>query len=92
MPIRLVHNLLSDLVESQVVTETRTKEDQVFGYQPARDIHTLTIKFVVDAIELNGVNSLPVARNAEFGTLSDAIDKFREAMEASPANRLLKDI
>ena len=92
MPIRLVHNLLFDLVESRVVAETRTKEDQVFGYQPARDIHTLTIKFVVDAIELNGINSIPVTRNAEFGALSAAIDKFRDAMEASPANQLLKDI
>ena len=92
IPIRLVHDILCDLVESRVVAETRTNEDQKFGYQPARDIHTLTIKFVVDAIELNGVNSLPVARNAEFGTLSDAIEKFREAMEASPANKLLKDV
>ena len=82
----------ADLVESRVVAETRTTEDQKFGYQPARDINTLTIKFVVDAIEQNGTNSIPVARNEEFGALSAAIEKFREDMEASPANKLLKDI
>ena len=92
MPIRLVHNILYDLVESRVVAETRTREDQKFGYQPARDIQTLTIKFVIDAIEQNGTNSIPVARNTEFESLSAAIEKFREDMEASPANRLLKDI
>ena len=92
MPIRLVHNILYDLVQSRVITETRTKEDQKFGYQPARDINTLTIKYVVDAIDQNGTNSIPVARTAEFETLSNAIEKFREEMEASPANRLLKDI
>jgi membrane protein len=92
MPIRLVHNILNDLVESRVVAETRTREDQKFGYQPARDINTLTIKFVIDAIEQNGTNSIPVAKNEEFGALSAAIEKFREDMEASPANRLLKDI
>jgi len=92
IPIRLVHSILYDLVESRVVAETRTREDQKFGYQPARDIHTLTIKFVVDAIEQNGANSIPVARNEEFGALSAAIEKFREDMEASPANKLLKDI
>jgi len=92
MPIRLVHNILYDLVQSQVITETRTKEDRKFGYQPARDINTLTIKFVVDSIDQNGTNSIPVARTKEFETLSDALEKFREEMEASPANRLLKDI
>ena len=92
IPIRLVHSILDDLVESGVVVETRTREDQKFGYQPARDINTLTIKFVVDAIEQNGTNSIPVARNEEFGALSAAIEKFREDMEASSANKLLKDI
>ena len=92
MPIRLVHNILYDLVESRVIAETRTKDDQIYAYQPARDINMLTIKFVVDAIEQNGANNIPVARNEEFNALSDAIDKFRDEMEASPANRLLKDI
>jgi membrane protein len=92
MPIRLVHNILYDLVESRVIAETRTKDDQIYAYQPARDINMLTIKFVVDAIEQNGANNIPVARNEEFKALSDAIDKFRDEMEASPANRLLKDI
>ena len=92
MPIRLVHNILYDLVESRVIAETRTNEDQIYGYQPARDINILTIKFVVDAIEQNGTNSIPVARNEEFNALSDAIEKFRDEMEASSANRLLKDI
>ena len=92
MPIRLVHTILYDLVESRVVSETRIRDNQIFGYQPARDIHTLTIKSVVDAIEQNGTNSIPVARNEEFGALSAAVEKIREEMEASPANKLLKDI
>ena len=48
--------------------------------------------YVVDAIDLNGANDIPVARTEEFEALSDAIEKFREEMEASPANKLLKDI
>jgi membrane protein len=91
-PIRLVHAILYDLVRSRVISQTRTSDSQNFGYQPARDINTLTIKFIVDAIELNGANNIPVARTEEFEALSAALEKFREDMEASPANRLLKDI
>ncbi len=91
-PIRLVHNILFDLVESRLVSETTTRVDKKFGYQPARDINTLTITSVIDAIEQNGTNSIPVVKNEEFEALSDAIQKFKDVMETSPANRLLKDI
>ena len=92
IPIRLVHNILYDLVQSRVISETTTREDQLFGYQPAIDINKLTLKYVVDAVEHNGTNDIPVARNDEFTALTEALDKFRDEMEASPANRLLKDI
>ena len=92
MPIRLVHRVLYDLVNSKVIAQSRTKEDQEFGYQPARDINTLTIKFVVDAIDQTGSNNIPVARTEEFKALTEALEKFKDEMEASPANRLLKDI
>jgi membrane protein len=92
MPIRLVHGILYDLVQSRVISEVRTEEDQKFGYQPARDISTLTIEYVVDAIERNGINSIPFARTKELEALSRAIEEFREEMTASPANKLLKDI
>jgi membrane protein len=92
MPIRLVHSILYDLVRSRVISEVRTEEDQKFGYQPARDISTLTIRYVVDAVEQNGINSIPVARTKELEALARAIEEFREEMEASPENKLLKDI
>ncbi len=91
-PIRLVHSILFDLVESRLVSETTTRVDKKFGYQPARDINTLTITSVIDAIEQNGTNSIPVVKNEEFEALSDAIKKFKDVMETSPANKLLKDI
>jgi membrane protein len=92
IPIRLVHKILYDLVQSRVISETTTRQDRRFGYQPARDINTLTIKYVIDAIDQNGSNNIPVARTEEFAAISEALDKFREEMEASPANKLLKDI
>jgi len=92
MPLRLVHNVLYDLVQSRVVSETRTMQDRQLAYQPARDISTLTIKYIIDAIDQTGTNNIPVAQTEGFVALSEAIENFREEMEASPANKLLKDI
>ncbi|MBA7617686.1 hypothetical protein ES703_25002 [subsurface metagenome] len=92
MPIRLVHNILFELVESGLVNETKTKEDKIFGYQPARDIDALTINYILETLEQNGTNDIPVTQTEELTVLSEALQEFSKAIEASPANRLLKNV
>jgi membrane protein len=92
MPIRLVHNILFDLVESGLMSEIKTQGDKGFAYQPARDINNLTIQYVLEALDQKGTDDIPVARTEDYQALSDALKKFSEAMEGSPANKLLKDI
>jgi membrane protein len=92
MPVRLVHNIIFDLVESGLVSETKTKSDKEFAYQPARDISTLTIKTILEALDQNGTDDIPVAKTEDYRALSEALQNFSDAMENSPANKLLKDI
>ena len=92
MPIRLVHNILYDLVESGLVSETITDEDKEIAYQPARDINKLTIQYVLEELEQSGTDIIPVAKTEGHRALSEALKNFSDAMESSPANKLLKDI
>jgi membrane protein len=92
IPIRLLHRILRELVSARLFVQTRTTVDRKFGYQPARDINGLSIRNVLDAIDQNGIDNIPVAKTEELNVLSDSLRKFSEAMESSPANRLLKDI
>jgi membrane protein len=92
IPIRLLHRILRELVSSRLFVQTRTPVDGKFGYQPARDINGLSIRNVLEAIDQNGLDNIPVAKTEELNVLSDSLKQFSEAMESSPANRLLKDI
>jgi membrane protein len=92
MPIRLVHSILYDLIESGLVSETTTKDDKELAYQPACDINKLTIQYVLAALEQSGTDTLPVAKTESHEALSEALKNFGDAMERSPANKLLKDI
>lgn len=92
MPVRLVHNIIFDLVESGLISEIKTKADKEFAYQPARDINMLTIKYVLEALERIGTDTVPVAKTEEYRALSAALKNFSDAMESSPANKLLKNI
>jgi membrane protein len=93
IPIRLVRQILHELVEAQILSEIRKpEEDKEVLYQPARDVETLTIKRVVDALEERGDSRVPVVACAELKRLTDALAAFAQIVEQAPANVPLKKI
>ena len=48
--------------------------------------------FVTDAMESNGVNQLPMVETEEIKSLSNSLQQMAQAVETSPANRLITDI
>jgi membrane protein len=92
IPIRLVNEIIFELTQSNILSGTEIGEDGERGFQPARDINTLTIQHVVDAMELKGLNTIPFAHTPEFSALSEAIETFRNTVEKLPENRLLREI
>ncbi len=92
IPIRLVQQILDELVEGGIFSYAETKEDNERFYQPARDINGITIKSIVEALERIGVDNIPVAQTTELKVLSETLQTFSDIIEKSPSNRLLKDI
>jgi membrane protein len=92
IPIRLVREVLDDLAAAGVLNRVQRGDTPQSGYQPARDIESLTIQAVLEALGQRGTGRLEVSQTRELAILADALDTFRETMEASPANRALKDI
>ena len=92
IPIRLVNEILFELVQGGLFTTSVAEGDGERGYQPACDIHLLTIQYVIETLELRGLNTIPFASSPEFSVLSEAMDAFGKAIESLPENRLLKDV
>ena len=92
IPIRLVQQLLDELVESEIFSITEIKENEKLAYQPARDINIITIKSIIEALEQKGVDNIPVAQTPELQSLAEVLWTFSAEIEKSPANLLLKDI
>jgi membrane protein len=93
IPIRLVRQILHELVESNILSEMRKpEEDKEALYQPARDVETLTIKRVLDALDNRGNADVPVVASQELKKLTDALATFAEIVEQAPANATLKKI
>lgn len=92
IPVRLVREMLNELVDSGIISEICDDETNEATYQPARDIDLFTVKYVIDNLEQHGSNSIPVAESKEMEELSECLKAFDEVIEKSPANMQLKSI
>lgn len=57
LPIRLVNLLMSRLVETELVREVTTEQDEERRYQPALDTHKITVGMVIERIDAQGTEA-----------------------------------
>jgi membrane protein len=92
VPIRLVRQILFELVESGILSEVATQENEETTYQPGRDSDSLTIQYVIDTLEKRGVDNIPAKPTEELKILSESLQAFNHVVVGLPANKLLKNI
>ncbi|HYQ59548.1 MAG TPA: YhjD/YihY/BrkB family envelope integrity protein [Desulfatiglandales bacterium] len=92
IPIRLVNEILFELVASGLASEVKTDEGRGIAYEPAKDPDAMTIKNVIDMLEQHGSDDIPVAQTEELRQLSESLKTFSDVIEKTEANRKLKEI
>ncbi len=92
IPIRLLRDILSELLDARLVSAVKGAEARALAYHPGCDINILTIQYVLSRLEEKGSADIPVAQTAEFAKISDSLKAFSALMERSSSNHLLKDI
>ena len=93
MPVRLVRDILFELIEVGLVTEVRSEDKGRFvGYQPGIDVDKMTIKYVTNRIDKHGVDTMPMQHTPEMNKIEECLQKMSDLCEQSDCNILLKDI
>ena len=92
IPIKLINQLVFELVQARILSETVTGEEKTSAYQPARDIEDLKVQDVIDAWESYGTNSIPVKDSKELKNLEAALRGFEDSIAIHDENELLKNL
>jgi membrane protein len=90
IPIAIIQPILLKLTASHILVEFNIPEEEDDVYHPTVDTNVLTIAFVINALEQCGQNHLPDISHEQL--FMEAVNDFRERMETSEKNCLLKDI
>jgi membrane protein len=93
LPYRLVSNTINELQQCRFVTEVvLEKKERDSAYQPAFDVHKLTIGMVVHSIDNLGQSPLSKSTTADMSTFDHVLSAQAALFDASPENKLLIEL
>ena len=92
LPIRLVNQVLSELTRARVVTEIVDEDFKSKAYQPAIDIHQLSIKTLFDKLESDGAELFLSNKSEDLDHLWQHYLKLDNPEELNYQQVLIKDL
>ncbi|HEY7165007.1 MAG TPA: YihY/virulence factor BrkB family protein [Candidatus Binatia bacterium] len=92
VPIRLVRSALSELTQARILSEVCPEDGEDISFQPACDVHALTVAGVIHRLDQQGAATLPIEGSISTDKLRDTIQRFSEMNEQSVANLKLEDV
>lgn len=92
IPLRCVREILSELVNSRLISQVSMEDKKSIYYQPGLDLEKITLKSVLDAMEQSGSDKIPMASSPALDKMTKSLEKVGRMIESSPANIRLKDI
>lgn len=93
LPIRLTRNIVNEFVESGIFVEIKTDSEKEIVFQPGVTESKFTVKYLFDALEKRGVNSLPISDSAELIKINDLMIELDSAMNNDHLGEIMiKDI
>jgi membrane protein len=92
IPVRLVRDIVQDLAAVGLVSAILHDDGKERKYQPAVDIHKLTVSSVLLKLESRGIVQRSVVRNKEFDKVHEILAKFDKIMNKSDSNILIMNI
>lgn len=92
IPVRLVRQLLNELIDVGLVVETITGSKREPTFQVGRSIENLTLKDAIDAYDHRGMNPDAFHHSEEAEKISNYLRSISEVSEKAPGNVVIKEI
>lgn len=90
--VRLVREVIYDLLETGILSETVTKNVKENAYQPAQDIEHLTVGYVIELIDKMGRDNLRTENLKSLEKMTKVIDGFANEIKNSKNNKLVHEL
>ncbi len=92
IPVRLVRDIIYDLIEASLLVEAATDSLKENAYLPAFDINLISVGMLFERLEMSGDDRIMAEQSKHLKTFAGIQQSFYDAINNSPANKLLRDL
>jgi len=92
IPVRMVRDIIYDLIEANLLVEATTNSLRVNAYLPAIDINLIDVGLLYERLEMSGDDRVMAEQSKHLKVFAGIQQSLYEAIYQSPANKLLKDL
>jgi membrane protein len=92
VPILTTNEIIQDLEVARIIARTKENNNTDLAYLPARDTEKLTALYVIQLLEVDGINTLNMSDSPILKQLEKAITELMSAGKNSDYNLLLKQL
>jgi membrane protein len=92
VPIRLVRSVLFELTDTKVLSPVCLNDRDELAYQPACDLHSLTVASIMERLDQRGIDNIPIAESDDLNKIRETLRRLREVTGQSPANLDLQEL
>lgn len=92
LPVRLVRDIIYELLEVGIISETLTQNVKESAYQPAMDPSKLTVGYVIDKLDKRGHDFIESSDKKELQKSIKLVDSFNDDIANSKNNKLILEI
>jgi len=92
IPVRLVRDIIYDLMNAGIINETLTTEIREVAYQPALDPAKITVAYVIDRIDQYGHHSPFDLENEDLKMMKEIVCSFYIDLHNKTGKQLLKEL
>ena len=92
IPYRFVADVMNDLVHAGALLRSKINHKEVDVYLPAIDINKITVEYVFNKLDKDGLDSVCINETDEMPKVNATVDQISEEVKTSKANILIKDL
>lgn len=92
LPVRLARTIINEFVETGILVEMKSDIENDMVYVPGVTESKFTVKYVIGALEKNGVNNLPINDTAELIHINELMIELDKTMDTELGNTLVRNI
>jgi len=91
-PVRLVRDVLYELLDAGLISETITKNIKENAYQPGIDVQKITVAYVIEQIDKLGRDTIRTENTDELAKMTKVVDGFMLEIKDSKNNKLIDEV